>query len=315
MNDSLRAALHHQLAVSRAYEAARAGDLETAARLLDELDPAGSSTEALDLRARVHAQRGDLDGADRCWAAVQEQVPDDPDAAEGRRTIARIRRGGRRRARPLLHTGWLAAGAAGLTVTALVVGVGWLVPVASEGVAGASERWAERVRAEERQARAEERRANQAEQRLTERADARASAAARRNEALSAIAGSLDLPGVRVRQQDRVVRVLFEEGVFLYDTVPSDRSPTLLRRVGGRLAELDVATTVVGHSIPVPGQESSGGSPLAQQRAQVAAGYLAEGGDLPLTAFTLAVADQTDGPFDDPARNRTVTLVIEPASG
>jgi molecular chaperone DnaK len=41
-------------------------------------------------------------------------------------------------------------------------------------------------------------------------------------------------------------------------------------------------------------------------------GYLARGGDGSLTAFTLATADQAQGPFPDAARNRTVTLLVVP---
>ncbi|WP_165034922.1 hypothetical protein [Candidatus Protofrankia californiensis] len=44
----------------------------------------------------------------------------------------------------------------------------------------------------------------------------------------------------------------------------------------------------------------------------MAVGYLTAGGRLPLTAFTLVSADQTQGPFPDAAHNHTVTLVITP---
>jgi hypothetical protein len=34
---------------------------------------------------------------------------------------------------------------------------------------------------------------------------------------------------------------------------------------------------------------------------------------MPLTAFTTVSADQRDAPYAEPARNRTVTVVITPA--
>ena len=313
MNDSLRTALTLQVTLSRAYELARAGDLEAAGRMLDELGTElENSAPALDLRARVHAQRGELERADRCWAKVQQLVPADPDAAEGRRVLEQIS-AGRRPHRPVLHTGWLAAGGVGLVVTALVVGTAWLVPVGIGRLNDWVDDREERVTASARQARTEERRADAAEQRLAQYIEGRASAAARLDRELSAVADELELPGVRVDVRDRDIRVLFEQGVFLYETVPSERSPGLLRTLGGRLATLDVETTVVGHSIPVPGEHNSGGSELAQHRAQVAAGYLAEGGGSPLTRFSLTVADQGDGPFEDDARNRTVSLLVRPA--
>ncbi|MFB7701694.1 hypothetical protein ACFC0H_07320, partial [Streptomyces niveus] len=106
-------ALHLQLAVSRAHSAARAGDLDLAARLLDELgeldgpgepgEPGGvgraTVVAALNLRAKVHAQRGELPEADACWSRVEALAPDDPDAAAGRRRLAEIG-AGRRHARP-----------------------------------------------------------------------------------------------------------------------------------------------------------------------------------------------------------------------
>ncbi|MFD9870352.1 hypothetical protein ACFWWX_24440, partial [Streptomyces niveus] len=115
-------ALSLQLALSRAHSAARAGDLDLAARLLDELDgldgPDAFSDRAtvlaaLNLRAKVHAQRGELTEADACWSRVEAIAPGDPDAAAGRRTLAKIA-AGRRHARPVVHTGRVAVVAAAL---------------------------------------------------------------------------------------------------------------------------------------------------------------------------------------------------------
>ncbi|MGH3242437.1 MAG: hypothetical protein ACRDNL_18820, partial [Spirillospora sp.] len=68
-SDALRA----ELTMDRARSAARAGDLDTALRLLSELDNAkAAGPAALDLLARVHAQRGEYKEADACWARVAE---------------------------------------------------------------------------------------------------------------------------------------------------------------------------------------------------------------------------------------------------
>ena len=113
-----------RITLGQAHAAAWAGDLDRAARLLDDLDAAMlSSPASLDLRARIHAQRGDLDNADTCWARVLLLHPEDPEATAGRATIARIRAG--RPARPLLTAGRVAVLAAVL-VTAAAADLAWI---------------------------------------------------------------------------------------------------------------------------------------------------------------------------------------------
>lgn len=305
MTEVLRSALGHELTLHRAHRAARDGDLDLAARLLDELDAAGASTTAsLDLRARVHAQQGNLADADRQWARVLLLNPGDRGARSGRETIAQILAG--RRARPLIDAP-RAAVAAGLAVTALVAGLAWTAsdtgrPLPERVAAPASasvDPTPDRVRRlEERIASLQADRQAQADQRARD---------------LNAIAAAFDMPGVRVQQRAEDVRLLFEEGVFRADTEVSRKARPLLTEVGRRLAAVRVATTVVGHTVVVAGGRTSGGSTVAFARAQVAAQHLSAGGGLPLTAFTLATADQSEGPFPDAVRNRTVTLLLRPA--
>ncbi|GAA1648195.1 hypothetical protein GCM10009733_051650 [Nonomuraea maheshkhaliensis] len=322
MSDALRT----RLALDRARTAARTGDLDAALALLDSLDStAGEDVGAvLDLRARVHAQRGELDAADRCWAAVQELAPDDPAAAEGRRTIARIT-AGRRRTRPLVHPGRLAVAAAG--VTAVVLTGGAVVALGSSG-AGSS---ASSVRADapggraaaleaERAALGRERAAVAAERAAVERERAevaaaeerRTAAAARLDARLAAITGRVSMPGLTVRRRSRDVQVRFDTGLFRQSADVSPRGRALLRALGRRMAGMDVRITVVGHAVPVPGGRTRGGSVVALGRALVAARHLAEGGGLPRTSFTLVSADQSDNPHRQATRNRTVTLRITP---
>ncbi|MFC4009976.1 hypothetical protein ACFOY2_22295 [Nonomuraea purpurea] len=301
-------ALRVHLTVSRARSAARAGDLDRAAQLLDELDGSGKdAADVLDLRARLHAQRGELQEADRCWAAVQALAPQDAAAAAGRRTIKRIT-AGRRRSRPLIHPGLLGAATAAVMVAALV---GWavVVPQAEPGPPPAAAARADRRQAEND---ALNQRLASLEADRTAAAERQEAAAARRNREVAAIARRLAMPGVSVERRSGSVRVLFKAGLFPHSAEISGRGAGLLRKLGRRIAGLDVTTTVVGHVVAVPGGRTDGGSVVALGRALVAARYLAEGGELALTSFSLLSANQSDGPFPDPRRNRTVTLLVAP---
>jgi hypothetical protein len=294
-----------QLAVRYAHSAARAGDLDQAAELLDGLDSSSAETiSTLDLRARVHAQRGEFAEADRCWAAVARLAPDDPAASAGRRTIARITEG-KRRASPLIHRGWACAVIAVLLTGGLLTGgAAW---------------WSAQHRASKATSAADRAQITEANQRagaLQRRFDTldadRAAAKARRSSELNALASAFTMPGVQVQRGSANVQLVFTTGLFPQSTEISHQAQAMLTDVGHRLAEAAVATTVVGHAVAVPGGPASGGSLVALVRAGVAAQILAQAADLPLTAFTVTSGDQTANPFPDPARNRTVTLVLTP---
>ncbi|MGW6310023.1 hypothetical protein ACWFRQ_22355 [Streptomyces niveus] len=325
-------ALHLQLAVNRAHSAARAGDLELAARLLDELgelDGAGEPGEAgratvvaaLNLRAKVHAQRGELPEADACWSRVEALAPDDPDAAAGRRTLAKIA-AGRRHARPVVHTGRVAviAGALAATVAGVAL-IGGAVKLISGGgdEGGGSGSVAEADTGSER-LREESRRADELKARLAAIEGDRTADAEQRDSALDEVAKQLAMPGVEIRRHAGDVQLVFRTGVFPYDSVIGPEGAEALTEIGRRLADLPaetpVETTVVGHSVAVPGGAPSGGSVVALNRARVAAQYLSQDSDLRLTDFRLVSADQRRGPFPATAanapRNRTVTLLITP---
>ncbi len=293
-----------ELAVYRARAAAWAGDLAEAGRLLDELDTP-PSVAALDLRARVHAQLGALTEADRCWGQVQELAPDDAGAAEGRRTIERIR-AGRQRVRPVLTTGRVSVAAAALACVVLAGGATWLA-------AGAPQGDDDRLRQEAERAQDLEERLAASDSARAAAEDERTAAESRHKQALDDIAGVLAMPGVVVARRDGDVRVVFEAGLFGANGVTVSRDGSaLLRELGLRLASLPVDTTIVGHAGAVAGGPATGGAGIALDRAQAAAERLAEGGGLPLTAFILVSGDQANGPFPDAARNRTVTLLVAP---
>lgn len=345
-------ALSRQLAVRRAHSAARAGDLDLAARLLDELSAwlsdelvggrvglGKNGTEdgfqratvlaALDLRAKVHAQRGELTEADACWSRVETIDPEDPDAAAGRRTLAKIA-AGRRRPRPVVHTGRVAVLAAALAGATLIGGGGWLLTNGLDG-----DRDGDRDRGRDRRSsdsvteadtgperlREESRRADGLKARLAAIEEGFTTAAERRDSTLDAVEKRLPMPGVEIRRHAEDVQLVFGAGVFPYDSAISPEGASALTEIGRRLAGLEsgavtVETTVVGHSVAVPGGPPSGGSVVALNRARVAAQYLARDSDLRLTDFRLVSADQRRGPFPateaNAPRNRTVTLVITP---
>ncbi|MFI6084916.1 hypothetical protein ACIBBB_28770 [Streptomyces sp. NPDC051217] len=347
-------ALSLQLTVNRAHSAARAGDLDQAARLLDELDTGGhldtarvsfaktgaggdsraeraTVVAALNLRAKVHAQLGELTEADACWTRVEALAPDDPDAAAGRRTLAKIA-AGRRHARPVVNTGRVAVIAAALAATVAAVAlVGGAVRLMSDGgdedggrasgsVTGA-DTGSERLLAESR-------RADELKERLAALESSNKDDAERRDSTLDEVAKRLAMPGVEIRRHADDIQLVFSTGVFPYDSVISREGATALTEIGRRLSDLEsgsesgsgsgsgVETTVVGHSVAVPGGAPSGGSVVALERARVAAQYLAEDSDLRLTDFRLVSADQRRGPFPateaNAPRNRTVTLLITP---
>jgi type VI secretion system protein ImpK len=157
----------------------------------------------------------------------------------------------------------------------------------------------------------QKRRADELQRQLDEQAAARRTAAARLNQRLDALAASVRGPGVIVSRQGGSVRVLFERGLFSRGTTLADGGAEALARVGTALPRSGATITIVGHSVPTSGSER-GGSGTALARARVAAQKLSGVTGLPLTSFTLTTADQSTGPFREPARNRTISLVLTP---
>ncbi|GAB3976674.1 hypothetical protein V1634_27620 [Plantactinospora veratri] len=301
-------ALSTDLALSRATAAARRGDLDGAAEALVALD--GDEPAVLDLLARIRAQQGRWREADECWAAVQAIDPGHEGAAAGRRAVAAILAGDRR-ARPVAPPVRLAA--AGAVVVAVVAGTVVVLPSLSASPPARPAASVTTPTPDAAALDAERRRAAELQGRLAQIEAEQAAAARALAARLDAIARGVTLPGVVVKRRPDAVEVYFRRGLFSRDAWLTANGADVLADVGRRLPDLDVAVTVVGHSVPVPGGRTSGGSGTALSRARVAARELAEAGDLPLTAFTLRSADQSQGPFREPARNRTASLVLTPA--
>jgi len=299
MTGTLGARLTVDVALGQAAAAARTGELERAARVLDDLDLA-DNVAVLDLRARIHAQLGEWVAADSCWARVQEVLPDSAEAAAGRRMIARIING-HSRVRPRIHAGWAVTGVAAAILAAAVGGIA----VASQGTSAAPPQ-SDRLQSEIR-------RADALARQLADRDGAVVTAAARRSGRLDSLTASMAMPGLVVYRRADDIELVLDAGAFTQDTTISNTGAALIEAIGGRLTGLNATTTVVGHAVAVPGGPQQGGSPVALARAAIAAEYLAAASGLPLTAFTVATADQRDNPYpDDPAGDRTVTILLRP---
>ncbi|GAP48454.1 tetratricopeptide repeat protein [Streptomyces azureus] len=296
------AALDVVLLVSRARGLARAGELGGALRLLREAEGTdlGVHRDVLDLRARVHAQRGETAEAAECWQRVLARHPEDPAARAGLARLGRtgpVAALGRHRARTALV-------AAACVVTAVVTGV----VTTLDGPRAAR---ADTDRASGRQSPGASATpgSGQEDPGAGEAGQGKNPAAARR---AAALAHDLRTPGLRVTVHGDSVEVAFTQGLFSEGAQLTPAGARQLALLGERLAGRHLAVTVHGHAATVPGAPRSGGSVVALWRALVAARELSAASGEPLTAFTTDSADQREAPYPDPARNRTVTVVISP---
>ncbi|MFC9975880.1 OmpA family protein [Spirillospora sp. NPDC127200] len=262
-----------EVALAQARELARRGRLAEAGELLDEAyhdtepDPA-----YLDLRARVHAQQGDLARADECWAQAQRLSPENTTYAEGRRRIARMRTG--RRLPPIL-----AAGAAGLlagaAATALLAG--------GDGEARAP----------------------------AAAATTTAPAPASPPPAEDVLAGlDMAMPGVRERRTPGEIAVTFDRGLFGRDTALTREGRAQLDRVADRMRPHAgrLRLTVLGHTDALPlrgGGPYAGNMELAEARAAVVREALRERAAVPTAAITVSAL----GPAVPPDRGRAARTV------
>ncbi|TDC31734.1 hypothetical protein, partial [Kribbella albertanoniae] len=277
-----------QLAVATAAHTARRGSLTEALHLLDGLD----SPEALDLRARVLAQLGRWQEADDTWAGFQPphlhpgtgvEVGASVERALAQqalagRALARKVLAGRARQRPVVRPVAVAA-VAMLAVGGITVGTTAAVNRPEVAAAEPQPSVAPQTVTVTPTGQLDE---------LNRRIAAEKAAAAR----LDAIAASVAMPGVTVRQEPGAVRVVFNRGLFSSGTTFATGSAELLTQLAPKLKQVP-GITVVGQSVAIPGSEATGGSSTALARARVAAQHLAQAGDLPLTRLALASGDQS----------------------
>ncbi|MFW6691585.1 tetratricopeptide repeat protein [Streptomyces sp. MAR4 CNX-425] len=298
--------LRTALLVARVRTAVRAGELDEALRLLRAADArdVAERRDLLDLFARVHAQRGELDAAASYWRRVRTRHPDDPAAAAGLARLDRLNRRGPR-ASLARHRTRTAAVAAVCAAAALATGAVGAVALVDDGDPAAGPAAAAAPAAGQIEERVRKELADAAE-------SARTREAARRAEAARDLARTLRSPGVRARARDAAVEVAFTDGVFSTGAELTPAGTARLAALGADLTALDAGIAVHGHAATVPGAPRRGGSVVALWRALVAARELSAASGKPLTAFTTASADQREAPYAEDAKNRTVTVVITP---
>ncbi|TYB44261.1 OmpA family protein [Actinomadura chibensis] len=278
-----------EAALAQARTLARAGRYTEAEELLDGEHGAA----VLDLRARIHAQQGRLDEADRCWAEAAALAPGDRSAAEGRRRIAEIRARAARPGRVRLARAAVRAGGALAALLALAM---------------LADLWLDRADDTGRVV--------------------VAAPPATATPSLSPAPDPLDglrlrAPGVRAVRRDGELAVTFERGLFGRDATLTRRGRATLRELGellrpeaGRLA-----VAVIGHTDRTavrPGGGYASNAELGLLRAAVVREVLSAAAGIPAVRFSTSTLAGALPPFPDRAapddpRNRTVSLRISAA--
>jgi len=277
-------------------------------------DPAvAEHRDVLDLRARVHAQRGELAEAAACWTRVLDQRPEDEAATAGLARIARLGRTGpvaalsRHRTRTALVAAMCVVAA---TVTAVAaVTTGGVLGGTDGGTRATPHSTDQAAPRSSAQAQAGQ---DSADELAAENRREQALAAARRTAAVAALADELQGPGLRPQVRGDSVEVTFTEGLFSQGAQLTTAGAAQLAALGEKLTGRQADITIYGQAATVPGAPQQGGSVTSLWRALVAARELSAASGKPLTAFTTASADQQDAPYQDAAKNRTVTVVITP---
>ncbi|GAB2488080.1 hypothetical protein GCM10027063_32000 [Promicromonospora xylanilytica] len=303
-------------AVAEAALHARAGRYDAARRVLDDATgPDSDDVEALDLLARVHAQRGDLGQADACWARVEQLDPEHAGAREGRRRIRETWAGRRSR-------GGAAVGAAAACL--LLVGggavAGWAwAPGPDDRTDPAVAQELDRLRREIGELGA-----------AAQPADPSAGSGPVAAPQSGTTSDAATLRGVRDALEDprwattltsRSVLVTFEGPVFQAGGArTSDSGADALAGLAERIGGVpDTAVTVVGHTsdtAPVPGGPYADNAEVGLARALAAAQAISSGSGIPLSAVDVASAGDVDPPYPNTdetnrARNQTVTVSVE----
>lgn len=294
--------LADELVLARAVDLARAGHHDAAGTLLDGTLLDGTPA-ALDLRARIHAQRGQLAEADACWVRATE-AGGGPHHAE-RQLVADLQR---RRFGPSRRLRRVGGGVLVLAVAALAVGAtGYVLDQRHRDEALAAEVAA----------------AHAQQDRIGDRLgaiDSRLAASgpdAQREALLSTVATDVAVPGVFVRRDGDAVTVGLDASPFGgAGTGLTPGGTAALDALGRALARHadSIVVRVVGHTDDVVGR-GPGNDEIGLARALAAARELAASSGIGLGGLGLASAGANDAPFPDigaagQERNRTVTVEI-----
>ncbi|MGH3375760.1 MAG: hypothetical protein ACRDP6_13565 [Actinoallomurus sp.] len=271
-----------ELALAQARVLARHGRYAEAEDLLTEArDDAEPSVALLDLLARVHAQQGQLDEADRCWAEVARLAPDNKEAADGRRRIAGVRTGRRR------------SGKVALRVAAGVVVVAALALLIDTRVAVG----------------------RRPEARTVSVAPTAAAPAAHPSPADVLAAMDLRTPGVHVRRTPGEIAVTFDKGLFRDGATLSPGGRAVLRALGARLRPyaMRISVDVIGETdqraVP-PGSGYAGNTELGTLRATVVREALRRQAGIPTARFSVSSLGGATRTAGSAARSRTASLRI-----
>lgn len=309
-------------AVAEAALHARAGRYDAARRLLDAAGGRDSDdVEALDLLARVHAQRGDLGQADACWARVEQLDPEHAGAREGRRRIRETWAGRRSRGGAAVGT---AAACLLLVGGGAVAGWAWAPgPAADDRTDPAVAQELDRLRQEIGELGAAARPADASADPSAGSGPAPAPGSGATSDAatLRDVRDALEDPRWSTTLAAHSVLVTFDGPVFLAGGAQaSDSGADALAGLAEQLGEApDTAVTVVGHTsdtAPVPGGPYADNAEVGLARALAAAQAISSGSGIPLSAVNVASAGDVDPPYPNTdetnrARNQTVTVAVE----
>lgn len=290
--------LTRELALARATDLARAGRYDDAGTLLAD-DP---SPAALDLLARMHAQRGRLAEADECWARAGAAGGSGYERERQRVAALQQRRMGTSR---LLRRIGLALLALAVLAAALLL---WFRP-AGGGTGELAD-----LRAQQDGI---SRQLETLESRL-----AAPPAAPSEEPDLGGLAAELP-PSLQVREAGAELLITLPVAPFDSGIGLTPEGEATLGELGGRLAGRaeEVSVRVVGHTDDIPprlGGPFADNAELGLARALAAARQLSVTSGIPLDGFAVASAGDAAAPFpntDDAsrARNRTVTIEVGPA--
>ncbi|MFI0366699.1 OmpA family protein [Actinomadura sp. 1N219] len=277
-----------EVTVAQARALARAGRYAEAEELLDgEHGPV-----VLDLKARMYAQQGRLDEADRCWAEVAALSPGDPGAAEGRRRIAQIRAAASPR-RFVLARSVFRLGTAAVILLAFVM---------------LADIWQDR------------------DEPATPAPVPSSRPATTPTPSTDPIAAlKLKGPGLHAVHRTGEIEVTFDRGLFRRDATLTPRGRAVLANLGRQLRPYadQLSVTVIGHTdnrAVHPGGGYASNAELGMLRATVVREVLRSSARIPTAQFSISTLagllppHPGDGASRDP-RNRTVSVRISAAGG
>jgi type VI secretion system protein ImpK len=288
-----------QIKLLRATERAQDGDLEAALVLLSQIQP---TLAAIDLRARIELQRGNLENARALWNEVLEKSPGYASAKKGLRALDLAASRGRVWRRYALMAAPVLLGVAGLAVFLPSV-----VKKSPEATA-VPESVVQPSAAAERAASATA--VQPSEPVITAVVEKTAS-----------VLPDIELPaGVTARGDSHARSYVFEDALFSEGVRFTAGARERLTALGRALEpHLDlIAIELVGHVDSNPESNDrrfNDNTELALSRANAALGRLVRTTHIPAERFGLRAMGEHPGPFEElsqDARNRTVEVRVVP---